>query len=233
VTFLLILGFPLAMGLAWVYNITEEGLVRDVGEEQARKMGPEGKSFPSNGVLIGLLVLIAGLLLYPRFTGPVEALPSEPVQKKSPVSQPAVSQEDRAAASLDPQSVAVLYSDDNSPGDTLTALADGLTEHLIHRLAQVGDLEIISRHGVEPYREQSLPLDSIARSLGAGSLVEGSVKPVGDSIAVFVQLIDGESQSHLMSEVVRRPAKEVFALQNSAASGARLPTGTMDSSCPR
>ena len=118
---------------------------------------------------------------------------------------------------LAPTTVAVLYFEDNSPGDTLTAFADGFTEHLNHRLTTVDGLQVISQHGVEPYREASPPLDSIAQRLQAGSLITGSVQPVADSLAVHVELIDGETQSHLMSEMIRRPAAEVFALQKDLA----------------
>ncbi len=118
---------------------------------------------------------------------------------------------------LDPTKIAVLYFEDNSPGDTLTAFVDGFTEHLIHRLTQVEGLEVVSRRGVEPYREASPQMDSTAQSLQAGSLISGSVRPVADSLVVLVRLIDGETQEHLMSEIVRRPVQEVFALKKDLA----------------
>jgi hypothetical protein len=65
VTFLLTLGFPLAVGLAWVYNLTEEGVVRAGGEAEGA-LGPGGKPLTSNWLIVGLLAVAIGLLLYPR-----------------------------------------------------------------------------------------------------------------------------------------------------------------------
>lgn len=223
VTFILVLGFPLALGLAWVYNITEEGLLRTTSADSPsdEEFG-EGESVTATAVRIGLLIVVlAGIGWVTWSTG--LSSQSNDLQTETKERQASASETARAgevtqpSPNLDPARVAVLYFDDNSRGDTLTAFADGFTEHLIHRLAQVEGLDVISRNGVEPFRDGSPPLDSIVRTLNAGSLIEGSVKAVGDSIAVFVQLIDGESQSHLISEVLRRPAEEVFALQNEVA----------------
>ena len=184
-----------------------------------RTQAPILGSASSLALLILLVVGIAGLTWagWNLWLGP----PSGPLAGDSagPDPQEVAQPEDPGVQALDlePTTVAVLYFADNSPGDTLTAFADGFTEHLNHRLTQVEGLNVISRHGVEPYREAMPRLDSIAQRLRAGSLITGSVRPVAGSLAVHVQLIDGETQSHLMSEVIRRPTTEVFALQNDLA----------------
>jgi hypothetical protein len=78
VTFLPMLGFPLAVGLTWVFDVTEEGLVWIA--EEVGTLGAGGKPFTSDAVVIGLLALIAGLLLYPRLFSPVE----EPARQAPP-----------------------------------------------------------------------------------------------------------------------------------------------------
>lgn len=113
-----------------------------------------------------------------------------------------------------PTRLAVLYFDDHSPGGELGYLADGLTEALIHELSQVDALQVISRNGVKPYRDAAVPVDSIVRALGVGSLVEGSVAQSGDRIRVTVQLIDGASGAHLESRVVEEEGDDLFALQD-------------------
>jgi serine/threonine-protein kinase len=93
---------------------------------------------------------------------------------------------------LDPRHVAVLYFEDRSGGG-LVYLADGLTEALIDRLRDVRALSVISRNGVRGIGPQSPP-DSVARALGVGTIVQGTVEPThGDSVRVTVRLIEGLS----------------------------------------
>ena len=81
---------------------------------------------------------------------------------------------------LKPTDVAVLYFDDFSLGGELEYLANGITEALIHELSQVEALRVVSRNGVKPFRDPTISLDSLARVLGVGSIVEGSVEGSGD-----------------------------------------------------
>jgi len=119
---------------------------------------------------------------------------------------------------LDPSRVAVLYFDDHSRGDSLSALARGLTEDLIHRLENAGGLEVLSRHAVSPYRDGDVTLDSMIAALGAGSIVEGSVEPMGaDSVQATVQLIDSGDRTHRLSRKVRHSAADPFVLQEKLA----------------
>ena len=89
--------------------------------------------------------------------------------------------------------VAVLYFEDLSPNQEFQHVADGLTEGIIRRLGQVRTLDVISRNGVEPFRGADVSLDSVARALEAGSLIDGSVEPEGDQLRVTVRLVDGPS----------------------------------------
>ena len=116
--------------------------------------------------------------------------------------------------SMAPTSVAVLYFDDFSQNGELRYLADGLTEALIHELTQVGALRVISRNGVKPYRDPDVPIDSVARALNVGSLVEGSVEKLGDRLRVTVQLIDGTDGTHLLSRRVERSGDDLLELRD-------------------
>ncbi len=102
-----------------------------------------------------------------------------------------------AAGGLDPRHVAVRYFQDLSPGKELGYLADGLTEGLIDQLSPVAGLSVVSRNGVAPYRDTDVSRDSIARALGVGSLIEGTVEPAGDRLRVTVRLVDGPSGADL------------------------------------
>ena len=98
---------------------------------------------------------------------------------------------------VDAKHIAVLYFEETKPSDSLRALADGLTENLIQNLAVVQGLSIVSRGGVEAYRDAKISPDSVARALGAGTLVRGSVEKMGDKIHVTVHLADAGSNTDL------------------------------------
>ena len=97
------------------------------------------------------------------------------------------------AMGLDPHRIAVLYFQTDGDGDSLSYLADGLTEGLIRELNQVPGLEIISKTGVEIYRGDNVPRDSVARALRAGTLVTGYLEKRGGRLRVNIRLVDGGS----------------------------------------
>ncbi len=119
-----------------------------------------------------------------------------------------------APAVLDPTHVAVLYFDDLSEGGELGYLADGVTESLIYALGKVDPLSVVSRNGVKPYRELAIPLDSLARSLGTGSLVEGSIERSGERLVATIRLVDGETGTQLLSERIERSGEDLIELRD-------------------
>jgi DNA-binding SARP family transcriptional activator/TolB-like protein/tetratricopeptide (TPR) repeat protein len=137
-------------------------------------------------------------------------LPDRPGPPPPPAAPP-------VARGYDPRRVAVLYFDDHSKGGELGYLANGLTESLIHELAQVQALEVISRNGVKPYRDRAVRFDSLVADLRAGTVVEGSVQRSGDSVRVTVQLIDANTTAHVESRTLVHPMTGVFALEDALA----------------
>jgi serine/threonine-protein kinase len=126
---------------------------------------------------------------------------------------------DLEAADLgfDPQRIAVLYFDDLTTDQELGYLADGLTEALIDELSEVRALDVISRNGVAPYRGTEVEPDSIARILGTGSLIDGSVESVGDELRVTARLVDGISGADIERTTFNVPAGELLAARDSVA----------------
>ena len=121
-------------------------------------------------------------------------------------------------AGLDVRHVAVLYFNDLSPDSSLGFLADGLTEGLIDQLAEVRTLNVISRNGIIPFRHTDLARDSVARALGAGTLVEGSVEPVRDRVRVTVRLVDGASGADLLRRATfEQPSGNLLAIRDTLA----------------
>jgi serine/threonine-protein kinase len=118
---------------------------------------------------------------------------------------------------FDPRHIAILYFQQRNPQDSLTYLADGLTEELIHQLSRVPTLQVISQNGVGPYRQSNVAPDSIARALKVGTLVQGIVAQSGGRLRLTVALIDGETGAELGSTTIQRPHQEIFALQDDLA----------------
>jgi serine/threonine-protein kinase len=116
--------------------------------------------------------------------------------------------------------IAVLYFDDNSPGKDLGYVADGITEGLIQSLSGVQGLNVISRAGVERFRHDSTPIDSIARTLEAGTLVRGSVVPDGEKLKISLYLVDGNSGADLPDSraALELPSANALAVRDSVAS---------------
>jgi serine/threonine-protein kinase len=118
------------------------------------------------------------------------------------------------APTLDPKRVAVLYFRDLSPTHQLGYLADGLTESVIDQLQNVQTLDVISKNGVQQIRQTKLDTDSAARILKAGTLVEGTVEPVGNALRVAVSLTDGNTGDELQSASFEVPSSNALAARD-------------------
>ncbi len=118
---------------------------------------------------------------------------------------------------LDPRHIAVLYFDDLTPKQDLAYLADGLTEALIADLKGVSGLEVISKNGVAPYRNPDIAPDSVARALGVGTIVRGSVEAAGDRYRTSVRLIDGASGVDFGRASFALPQGNVLEIRDSIA----------------
>jgi serine/threonine-protein kinase len=115
----------------------------------------------------------------------------------------------------DPRRIAVLYLDDLTPATLPPHVADGITEDLIDQLGGVRALHVTSPNGVRRYRGSNVALDSVARTLGVGTIVAGSVARSGNQMRANVRLIDAATGRQLYSTTIDRPWTELFALQDS------------------
>jgi serine/threonine-protein kinase len=112
--------------------------------------------------------------------------------------------------------VAVLYLQDQSPGKTFGDLADGLTEGLLRQLETVPQLDVAARNGSQFFRGRSgVPIDSIARALKSGTLVTGSVRPVGSNVRVDLELWDGTTGWSVGKRRIELPQNNGISLQDS------------------
>jgi TolB-like protein len=192
--------FPVVLVLSWAFDITPSGI--------RWAAPPDGETFRLS-TRVGAVVLVVGAsVVFGSITYNLWDR-SEEVRAEAIEAAPG-----GLAALLDPTHIAVLYFDDHSPGGELGPLANGLTEDLINALVNVQGLTVTSRNGVKPYQQNPVPVDSIARALRVGTIVEGSVTGSGDRIRATAQLIDAADDVHLWSQQFDVDRSDFLSLQD-------------------
>ena len=115
------------------------------------------------------------------------------------------------------RSIAVLPFDDLSPEGDQQYFAEGLSEGILHALAQFPDLKVAARTSAFLLAEQGADIETVARTLGVATVMEGSIQRAGDQIRITAQLIEAETSFHLWSEVFDRPFTDIFGIQDEIA----------------
>jgi TolB-like protein/Tfp pilus assembly protein PilF len=118
---------------------------------------------------------------------------------------------------LDPHRVAILPLTNMSADPNDRYFADGMTEELISTVSRIGELSVISRTSVMRYRDAMIPMGQIGTELGAGTILEGSVRKAGNRVRITAQLIEAGSDKHLWSQSYDRDLIDVFAVQGDIA----------------
>jgi TolB-like protein/Tfp pilus assembly protein PilF len=195
VVLLLVIGFPVAMILAWAFELTPEGIKRtedvDLGPTLTRKTGRKLDFF-----IIAVLLLVIALLLFQRF---------------HPNASPVVS------SSLE-KSIAVLPFENLSANQENAFFADGVQDEILADLAKVADLKVISRTSVMLYKSGNpRNLREIGQQLGVAHVLEGSVQRTANRVRVMAQLIDARTDAHLWAQTYDRDLADVFAIQSEIA----------------
>ena len=187
VVVLLLVGFPIALILAWAYDVTPQG----IRATPAPGM-PVARRRRNLIMLIGIGVIIsagAGFFLLPR----------------------------ASARKLD-KSIAVLPFQSLSDEKENAYFADGIQDDILTNLSKIGDLKVISRMSVMSYRGDGVRnAREIGKALGVGTLLEGSVRRIGNRVRVNVQLINANNDEHIWAEDYDRDLTDVFAIQTDLA----------------
>ena len=189
------IGFPFAMLFAWFYEITPGGLKRESEIDPADSLTRHtGKAL--DRWIIAVLALAVVLLLTDRF-----------------VSRPGV--ED--ALAIPPKSIAVLPFENLSADKDNAYFASGMQDMILTRLADIGDLKVISRTSTEQYGSRPESLRAIGRELGVATILEGSVQKVGNQVLINVQLIDASNDHHLWAAAYKHTLDDVFGVEGEVA----------------
>jgi TolB-like protein/Flp pilus assembly protein TadD len=183
---LLLIGFPIALILAWAFDVTSQGIkttpaIVTAGSHRRRNV----IMLVATGVIISAA---AGFFLLPR-----------------------------AAARKIDKSIAVLPFENLSDDKENAYFADGIQDDVLTNLSKIGDLKVISRTSVMPYRGKTQNLREIGKALGVSNILEGSVRRAGNRVRVNVQLIDATTDEHLWASDYDRDLTDVFAIQTDLA----------------
>lgn len=188
----LLLGFPIAMALAWIYEFTSKGLVREEDVDPATGKSA-GRVF--DFAIIGVLLLLIAVLIYGRL--PSRSSSGELIPEKS---------------------IAVLPFANFSDDQKNAFFADGIQDDILTSLAKIGDLRVISRSSVMQFRDSAAHnLREIGKLLGVANVLEGSVRREGDKVVVNVQLIDALKDRHLWANRYERTLADSLGLQGELA----------------
>jgi TolB-like protein len=204
---LLVIGFPIVVGLSWFFEFTPEGIKRTVASSEGATFKPQTTDFVLAGALALVFSLGVAQFFWPRDTVPA-AQTTAAVAPAADAGQP---------PRLGDKSIAVLPFANLSPAKENEYFADGLTEELLNLLAKIGDLKVISRTSSFAFKGKSTPLPEIARQLGVRHILEGSVRAEGEELRITAQLIDVATDTHLWSETYERKIESLFALQDEIA----------------
>jgi TolB-like protein/lipoprotein NlpI len=215
-TFLLILGFPVALIFAWAFELTPEGIKREADVDPAESIThTTGRKL--DFAIIGLLAVAVIFMFVDNYvleSGPNNVPP--PLEPVSVPVEPVLADEPTARE----KSIAVLPFDNISPDPENAYFADGIHDEILAQLSKIRDLKVISRTSVMGYRgEDRPPLPKIAAALGVANILEGSVRLAGDQVRITTQLIEAESDAHLWTETYDREltAANIFSIQSEIA----------------
>ena len=210
VVVLVLLGFPIALVVAWAFEVTPEGIKRSAEVAPGESAAP-GSARKLIVTLAIVAALALGLLVF-QLTRPKTAAPSA-VSNASPAAVVASPVE-----AIPAKSIAVLPFANLSDEKQNTYFADGVQEEILTTLAKVADLKVISRTSVMQFREvEKRNLRNIAQQLGVAHVLEGSVQRAANRVRVTAQLIDARTDAHLWADRYDRDLADVFAIQTEIA----------------
>ena len=186
---ILAMGFPVALVLSWMFDVTPVGIRRTVGFGD----GEPRKLRGTDWMLIALLVAVAAVAAFMALATRVESLsPSD-------------------------RSIAILPFEDRSEGKSDSEYGDWLSELISSILGKASDLKVISQTSASVFKGRAVALPDIAKQLGVALVLEGSVRSEGDDVIVSAQLINAATDTQLWAEIYERKLDNALNVQSEVA----------------
>ena len=189
----IVIGFPIALVIAWAFEMTPQGLKRTETADAANQRSTK-RTWIYVVVIGGLLSV--GLFFLGRYTAATKHTSSTAVSKES---------------------IAVLPFDNLSDDPENAYFAEGVQDEILTRLAKISDLKVVSRTSTERYKRTPDDLRQTAKQLGVTNILEGSVQKAGDQVRVTVQLINAMTDAHLWGESYDRKLTDIFKVESEIA----------------
>ena len=229
------LGFPIALCLAWVFDITPGGIRKTLGVTHVGG-GPfgSGKVLPRVTLLALTFATVGGLGWWTLQDAVGANLQAASSGETGPILAAAGTAEGPAPI----RSLAVLPLDDFSEEEGGEYFTAGLHEEIVSQLSQAGTTRVLSRTSVVQYDRSGKTMPVIASDLGVEAVVEGSVFRSGDRVRITVQLIHGPTDTHLWANSYEGTLEDAITLQREVAQaiaaeiGAELPGGKVEPGAP-
>src|SRR5882757_6776106 len=197
-----ILGFPVALILAWAFEVTPEGIRR------AEEVAPRESKTPRAGckwtAIIAAAAVLAAALLAFQFTRTRSSATTE-LPKQT------------ASTALQDKSVAVLPFENLSSDKENAFFAQGIQDEIITTLSKISGLRVISRTSTAHYNSAPENLPEIAQQLRVSHVLEGSVQKVGERVHINVQLIQAGTDAHLWAQSYDRQLTDIFSVEAEVA----------------
>ncbi len=189
----IVIGFPIALVIAWAYELTPEGLKRT---EDADRTPSDHR--PAKRAWIFVVVIAGGISLGLFFLGRFTVRTSSSA----------------SSGELPAKSIAVLPFVNMSGKAGNDDFSDGITEEILNALAQISDLKVVARTSAFQFKGKNVDLRQVGETLGVAYVLEGSVQRAGDEVRITAQLIDARSGYHRWSEKYDRKLTSIFAIED-------------------
>jgi adenylate cyclase len=206
VLLVVLLGFPLAIVFAWIFDISAQGIVRT---EPIPPDAHHRLNFPAivEFVLICMLVVTVGYLYVGRLSLQERLVEPEIAGQETP----------GAPNPEQYQAIAVLPFADMSEAGDQAWFAEGIAEELLQALATIKNLRVMARTSSFAFKNTDKTIAEIAKILGVQAVLEGSVRRFGDRVRITAQLVDAGNGYHIWSGLYERQFDDIFHLQDELA----------------
>jgi TolB-like protein/tetratricopeptide (TPR) repeat protein len=195
VLLLLVIGFPFVVAVSWIYEITADGIKKESDLNDADRDPGVSRRF---NIVIGILLVTAiGLAVFNAINSNTPSAEIDPVDFE--------------------KSIAVLPFTAFSSDENEQHFANGLSDTLLHKLAQLNEIKVISRSSSFQYRGDAVDVREVGQALQVATVLEGSVQRSGDQLRIIAQLVRTDDGSHIWSKTFDRPNDDIFAVQDEIA----------------
>ena len=221
VVLLILIGFPIALVLAWAFEMTPEGVRRtEPADSPAARPAEHGHRVGRllNSIIIAVLALAVAVLAWKLMHANSSSRQGETASVAQPQESAGTSSAPpSASASIPAKSIAVLPFENLSGDKDNEYFVAGMQDLILTKLADIGDLTVISRTSTMQYGSHPQNLKTIAQQLGVANVLEGSVQKAGKQVLINVQLIDADKDHHIWAEAYTRTLENIFGVEGEVA----------------